>query len=171
MSSDSSRDRPTPDEPRVSIEMGGTNIVIRSCADVDRADTTSLAMAVNAAADTRTVVVLDPDPIRCDDSFAGAPLPDTDIERADHVAFRPVDVSVVGRSVIQIAAERSWWLIDVANGRFCQTDAVVDPQFVPPDAWTPVVAVCVTPMRLRALATDGTLVSSVRAHEALEPTP
>jgi hypothetical protein len=158
------------EEPRVSIEMGGPNIVIRSCADIDRGYTTSLALAVNAAADTRTVVVLDPAPIRCDDAFSGALLPDIDVECAEHASCRPVDVEVVGRSVIRIAAHRSWWTIDVAEGRFCQTDTPVDPSFVSSESWTPVVAVCVTPTRLRALRPDGELVSALRAHRPLSPT-
>ena len=46
------------EEPRVTIEMGGSNIVIRSSASIDREYTMSLVHAVNAAAETGTVVVL-----------------------------------------------------------------------------------------------------------------
>ena len=38
------------EEPRVTIEMGGPNIVIRSSASIDREYTMSLVHAVNAAA-------------------------------------------------------------------------------------------------------------------------
>ena len=36
--------------PRVTIEMGGANIVVRSAHDLDRTDTIALVEAVNAAA-------------------------------------------------------------------------------------------------------------------------
>ena len=72
---------------------------------------------------------------------------------------------MVGSGVVRIAAETSWWLIDVAHGRFCRTDGRVDPHFIDGPSWTPVVAVCVTPSRLRALTAEGSVVSSVRAHD------
>lgn len=153
------------DEPRVTIEMGGPNIVIRSTPAIDREYTTTLAHAVNAAATTHTVVVLDPDPIRCDDSFAGACLPEWETTCSEHVECRPSEVEVIGSGTIRIAAESSWWTIDVANGRICRTDVRIDPHFIDGPGWTPVVAVCVTPTRLRALTVDGSLVSSIRAHE------
>ena len=51
--------RPTDDEPQVTIEMGGPNVVIRSVDTIDREYTTALAHAVNAAAQADTVVVID----------------------------------------------------------------------------------------------------------------
>lgn len=157
--------QPRDDEPRVTIEMGGPNIVIRSSAAIDREYTASLAHAVDAAADTGTVVVLDPDPIRCDDAFAGAPLPPAEIACDRHASCRPTAVEVVGSGVIRFAAEHCWWTLDVAHGRFCRTDRPIEPCFVSTSAWTNVVAVCVTPTRLRALTEDGSLVTSIRAHE------
>jgi hypothetical protein len=157
------------DEPRVTIEMGGPNIVIRSSTAIDREYTTTLAHAVNAATATHTVVVLDPDPIRCDDSFAGASLPASETACAEHAECRPSEVEVVGSGVVRIAAESSWWLVDVAHGRFCRTDGRVDPHFIDGPSWTPVVAICVTPSRLRALTVEGSVISSVRAHGHDEP--
>lgn len=156
-------------EPRVTIEMGGPNIVIRSSDAVDRGYTTSLAHVVNAAADTRTVVVLDPDPIRCDDSVAGAPFHPSDIVCVEHESCRPVEVEVAGSGIIRIAAEHGWWLVDIAHGRFCRTERPADACFVDPAAWTPVVAVCVTPTLLRALTVDGLLISGARAHHIEHP--
>lgn len=152
------------DEPRVTIEMGGPNIVIRSSPAIDREYTTSLAHAVNAATATHTVVVLDPDPIRCDDAFAGACLPDWETTCAEHAECQPSEVEVIGSGIIRIAAESSWWTIDVANGRFFRSDGRIDPHFIDAASWTPVVAVCVTPTRLRALTVDRSLLSSRRAH-------
>lgn len=152
------------DEPRVTIEMGGPNIVIRSSQAIDREYTATLAHAVNAATFTHTVVVLDPDPIRCDDSFAGAALPASETDCAEHAECQPSEVEVVGSGMVRIEAESSWWLVDVAHGRFCRTDGRVDPHFIDGPSWTPVVAVCVTPSRLRALTVDGYVVSSIRAH-------
>lgn len=152
------------DEPRVTIEMGGPNIVIRSSAAIDREYTTSLAHAVNAASSTHTVVVLDPDPIRCDDSFAGASLPDWETTCSEHAECQPSEVEVIGSGIVRLEAESSWWTVDVANGRICRTDVRIDPHFIDRTSWTPVVAVCVTPTRLRALTVEGSLVSSVRAH-------
>lgn len=152
------------DEPRVTIEMGGPNVVIRSSSAIDREYTTTLAHAVNAATLTRTVVVLDPDPIRCDDAFAGAALPTWETACPVHAECQPSEVEVVGSGMVRVAAESSWWLIDVAHGRLCRTERRVDPHFLDQESWTSVVAVCVTPSRLRALTEDGSLVSTVRAH-------
>ena len=153
------------DEPRVTIEMGGPNIVIRSSTAIDREYTATLAHAVNAATATHTVVVLDPDPIRCDDSFAGADLPASETACAEHAECRPSEVEVVGSGIIRIAAQSSWWLIDVAHGRFCRTDGRVDPHFIDGPSWTSVIAVCVTPSRIRALTLDGSVISCGRAHD------
>lgn len=152
-------------EPRVTIEMGGPNIVIRSSAMVDREYTTSLAHVVNAAADTRTVVVLDPDPIRCDVEVARATFDPIDVVCGVHDRCRPAEAEVVGSGIIRFEAEHGWWLVDIAHGRFCRTERPVDACFIDAASWTPVVAVCVTPTLLRALTDDGTQVSGVRAHD------
>lgn len=152
------------DEPRITLEMGGQNVVIRSTAAIDQACTASLAHAINAAVDTDTVAVIDPDPIRCDDVFANEPHLQWDVACSEHQACRPVPVEVLAAGIIRIRAERTTWHVDVAAGRFCQTEGAIDHHFLPASAWTPVVAVCVTPTRLRALTAEGTLVSSNRAH-------
>ena len=86
-------------------------------------------------------------------------------------AIRPGDINlmVAGSGIVRIAAESAWWTVDVAQGRFCRTDTRIDPHFIPAFDWTPVVAVCVTPTRLRALTVDGVLVTSVRAHRVAIP--
>jgi hypothetical protein len=151
-------------EPHVVIEMGGPNIVIRSTTAIDHADTTALAHAVNAAADTRTVVVLDPESVRCDDAFAAHVLPATDTTCSRHDTCRPAPVEAISRGVIRIAAERTSWTIDVDAGRFCQTDFPIDTKFLDPESWTPVIAICITPTKLTALTVDRTLITSDRAH-------
>ena len=143
--------------------------VIRSTGGIDRACTSTLAHAVNAAADTHTAVVIDPEPIRCDDTFAAYRLPGSEVPCSDHIPCRPVDAEVVKTGIIQIRAEQTTWTIDVSRGRFCQSEAPVDPRFLDPSAWTPVIAVCVTRTKLCALSTDGTLITSNRAHHAGVP--
>lgn len=151
------------DEPRVTIEMGGANILIRSSAEIDHAYTEALVDAVNAAAATQTGVVLDPDPIRCEEAFATEGL----VARppcSEHDDCGPTPVEAVISGIVRIPAERSTWFVDVANGRFCQTNHGVDVRFIGQDAWTPVIAVCLTPTRLTALTSDGGKVSAQRAH-------
>jgi len=160
---DRTADHP-PEVPRVTIEMGGPNILIRSTPAIDRECTDALTHAVNAAADTDTVVVIDPDPIRCDDSFASRLHQTPSSACADHSRCRPVSVEAIGRGIIRIAGEHTSWTIDVSAGRFCQTDHSLDVHFIRPSAWTPVVAVCVTPTSMSALTTGGTLITSRRAH-------
>lgn len=150
--------------PRVTIEMGGPNILVRSTPEIDRECTDALAHAVNAAADTDTVVVIDPQPIRCDDSFASSTHHAPTVACVDHRACRPVDAEVVARGVIRIAGEHTSWMIDVGGGRYCQTDHSVDVRFIDAAAWTPVIAICVTPTSMSALTVGGTLVTSRRAH-------
>ena len=152
-------------QPRVTIEMRGSNIVIRSTAGVDRTYTSTLADVVHAAADTDTAVVIDPEPIRCDDMFAAYRLPGLEVPCSDHVPCRPLDAEVVQTGMIQIRAERTTWTIDVSRGRFCQSEAPVDVRILHPTAWTPIIAIGVTRTRLCALATDGTLITSNRAHD------
>lgn len=159
-----STDRKGVDDARVTIEMGGPNIVIRSNPSIDREYTTALAEVVNAAAATHTVVVLDPEPVRCDDGFATASLPAAEVACPEHDHCSPAEVQVVGSGIVRIAAETSAWLVDLAHGRFCRTEGRVDPHFIERSSWTPLVAVCVTPTRLRALTADGALVSAIRAH-------
>lgn len=159
------------DEPRVTIEMGGPNVLIRSSDSIDRTYTESLTGVLNAAAVTGTTVVLDPVPIRCDDSFAGAPLPSWETICSEHAECHPSDVEVAARGTVRIEAATTWWLVDIANGRFCRTDTRVDPRFIPSADWTPVVAVCITPTRLRALTADGVVVSGGRAHGRRAPVP
>lgn len=151
------------DEPRVTIEMGGANIVIRSSAEIDHAYTEALVNAVNAAAATDTGVVLDPDPIRCEEAF------DSEAQSvrppcSEHDACSPTPVEAVISGILRIPAERSTWFVDVASGRFCQTDPGVDVRFLGRDAWTPVIAVCLTQTRLTALTADGGKISAHRAH-------
>ncbi len=158
-------EHPVHQQPRVTIEMRGSNIVIRSTAGVDRAYTSTLAHAVNAAAATDTTVVIDPEPIRCDDMFAAYNLPGPEVPCIDHVPCRPLDAVVVRPGIIQIRAERTTWTIDVSRGRFCQTEATVDVRFLDPSAWTPVIAIGVTRTKLCALAADGAMITSNRAHD------
>ena len=160
---ESSAVRHDDDEPRVTIEMGGANLVIRASSHFDHASTISLVGAVNAAADADVAVVIDPSTIRCDDEFARYGYARID-ECRDHDGCRPAAVQAVNSGIIRIAAERTVWTIDVANGRLCRSDAPLDVHFLGPDAWTPVVAVCVTPSRLVALLLDDAHVSERRAH-------
>jgi hypothetical protein len=152
------------DEPRVVIEVSGANVVIRPTWDVDRSYTVSLADVINAASATDTCVVIDPQPIRCDDTFAADSPSVVDRTCSLHAACRAVGAEVASAGIVRLHAEGTVWLIDVSKGRFCQLDTDVDPRFLGDDAWRPVVAVCVTPTRLVALGFDGTRTSARRAH-------
>jgi aromatic ring-opening dioxygenase LigB subunit len=155
------------DEPRVVIEVSGANVVIRPSTDVDRNYTMSLADVIDAASATDTCVVIDPEPIRCDDSFAAYEAYEPTV--ADRTSAQPrtcraFGAEVVLAGVVRLHAEGTVWLIDVSKARFCQLDAHVDLRFLGDDAWKPIVAVCVTPSRLIALGVDGTRTSARRAH-------
>lgn len=150
--------------PQVVVGMGGPNLVVRTDPSIDRDDTGCLVDIINAAGETRTVVVVDPHPIRCDEFFAAAEITEGEVVCVDHVDCRPVPASVAGRGVVRLRAESAWWLFDVAAGRLCRTSRQVDPCFVPADRWIDVVAVAVTPMRLRALTVDGMVITRDRAH-------
>jgi hypothetical protein len=152
------------DEHRVVIEVSGANVVIRPTCDVDRSYTVSLADVINAASATDTCVVIDPQPIRCDDTFAAHEPSVVERRCPLHRACRAVGAEVVSAGVVRLHAEGTVWLVDVSRGRFCQLDTDVDPRFLGCDAWKPVVAVCVTPTRLVALGVDGTRTSARRAH-------
>jgi hypothetical protein len=153
------------DDPRVTIEMGGTNIVIRSNATIDRACTDALAHAVNSAVQARAVVVIDPEPTRCDDALASSAVPESELVCHEHDDCRPADVEAIADGVLRIAGERTSWTIDVGAGRFCRSDRAVDVRFIEPAAWTPMVAVWITPTKVSALTTRGSLVSGRRAHQ------
>lgn len=150
-------------EPRVTIEMGGANLVVRSAHDIDRTDTIALVAAVNAAATTDTVIVLDPVPIRCGADFAAFEHAAPEMAESTRGPV-PLDAEVVAPGLIRIDAEHTVWMIDLIGGRFCQTDTPIDVHFMPSSGWTPIVAVCVTTDRVTALTADGGQVSSIRAH-------
>jgi hypothetical protein len=127
----------------------------------------SLADVINAASASDISVVIDPEPIRCDDAFAGGDLGTADRTRASHPTCRPVDAEIATAGIVRLRAEGAVWLVDVSKSRLCQLDADVDPRFLGEDAWRPVVAVCVTPARLVALLVDGTRTSALRARPVL----
>ena len=154
-------------EPNVTIEMGGENVVIRSSGKIDQASTAALVTAVNAADDTDTVVVIDPDPIRCDDVFASSRHATVAAECFEHLRCRPIAVGTAANGILRILTESGAWLVDVARGRLSRGDVDADPRFLGPTAWSPVIAVCVTTSRLIALTDDGTQLSATRAHGPL----
>jgi hypothetical protein len=126
----------------------------------------SLADVINAASASDISVVIDPEPIRCDDAFACGDLGAVDRTRASHTTC-PVDAEIAAAGIVRLRAEGAVWLVDVCRGRLCQLDADVDPRFLGEGAWRPVVAVGVTPTRLVALRVDGTRTSAQRARPVL----
>ncbi len=158
-------------DERVVIESGGANVVIRPSSNVDRAYTTSLVEVINAASATDVCVVIDPEPIRCDDDFAAETPPLADQGGAEHRNRRPAGAEVAMAGVVRLDAEGTVWLVDVNHGRFCRLEAPLDVRFLGDDAWEPVVALCVTPSRLIALNVDGNRTSANRAHASSAVSP
>lgn len=156
------------DDQRVTIEMGGPNILIRSTAAIDWACTDALAHAVNTATETDSVVVIDPEQIRCDDDLVAHALPTSETTCPDHIGCRSSGVEVVATGILRIAAETSVWAVDVRAGRFCQTDTAINVRFLQSDTWTPFVAIWITPTKLSALTTNGALITNARAHHISE---
>lgn len=148
------------------IAMCGRNIVIRPTALIDERYTVALVGAVNSASATGTVVILDPEPVHCDDAFASNEHTTSASQCSSHGRCRPVEAEVVNGSMIRIAAEHDAWTIDLRAGRFCQAAPRTHHLYVSPEAWVPVVAIVVTRTRLSALTTDGALITSSRAHQA-----
>lgn len=155
--------------PQLTIGMCGQNIVVRPTAAIDEGYALALAGAVNAAAVTDTVVIIDPEPVRCDDAFAGDEHASFASTCASHDRCEPVEADVVNSSMIRIAAERDSWTIDLRAGRFCRAAAKTHLLYLSPEAWVPVIAIIVTRTWLSALTTDGALITSSRAHRAASP--
>lgn len=154
------------DVPRVLLELSGPNVVVRTTPGVDRAYTASLAEVINAATIMDTSVVVDPIPIRCDDSFAGYQRSAAERPCSEHPSCGPSEAEVVAAGIVSLRTECSFWMIDVRVGRFAQLDTAVDVRFLGDGAWRPLVAVCITPTRLVALEVEGVLTSARRAHRA-----
>ena len=104
----------------MNTEMCGRNIVIRSTAVIDEGHTVELAGASNAAGATGNVVIIDPEPVRCDDAFAGDEHATFASRCASHDSCEPVEAGVVDSRMIRIAAESASWTIDLRAGRFCR---------------------------------------------------
>ena len=155
---------------QLTIGMCGPNIVIRPTAAINEGYAVALADTVNAAAATDTVVVIDPEPVRCDDAFAGDEHAIFASRCASHDRCEPVDAEVVNSRMIRIAAERDPWTIDLRAGRFCRAAAKTHLLYLGPEAWVPVIAIIVTRTWLSALTTDGALITSSRAHRAASAT-
>ena len=156
--------RAVADIHRVTVEMAGHNLMVRSVAAIDLASTATLVDLVNAAAETGVVVVIDPEQVPCDDGLASSRSWSSAVACLDHEGCRPADVELVASGVIRVAGRTSWWTIDVATGRFCQSDDPIDCRFVDSTAWTALVAVWITPTQLSALTTTGSVITSDRAH-------
>jgi hypothetical protein len=156
------------DVPQLIVAMRGQNMVIRSTAAIDAGCTLALVGAINSAAATGTVVVIDPEPVRCDDIFAGDEHATSPSTCTSHGRCEPVEAEAVNGTMIRIAAEVDSWTIDLRAGRFCQAAPGVHHLYVGPDAWVAIVAIIVTRTRLCALTTDGALITSSRAHRAVE---
>ena len=111
-------------------------------------------------------VVIDPASVRCDDTFASFTHP-RPIEEPD--VGRPVAAEFAAVGMIRLAGEGTCWTVDVAGGRLCRTDVPHDVRFLGPDAWAPMIALCVTHDRLVALTADGRHVSERRARREYGP--
>jgi hypothetical protein len=151
---------------RVTVEMAGHNVMVRSMAAIDLTYTADLVDVVNAAAETGAVVVIDPEQIPCDADLAASTQWGSNAHCLDHERCRPTDVEIVASGVIRVAGCTSWWTIDVASGRFCQSNDPIDCRFVGSTAWTPLIAIWITPTQLSALTTTGSVITSTRAHRA-----
>ena len=154
------------DVHRVTVEMAGHNVMVRSMAAIDLTYTAALVDVVNAAAETGAVVVIDPEQIPCDAALAASRQWASNAPCRDHGSCRPTDVEIVASGVIRVAGRTSWWTIDVATGRFCQSNDPIDCRFVGSTAWTPLIAIWITPKQLSALTTTGSVITSTRAHRA-----
>jgi hypothetical protein len=152
------------------IAMCRRNIVIRPPAALDEGYTHALVGAVNCATATDTVVVIDPEPVRCDDAFAGDDHASFAPTCTIHGRCEPIEAEVVNSTMLRIAAELDSWTIDLRDGRMCQAAPSIHHLYLSPDAWVPVVAIIVTRTRLSALTTDGALITSSRAHRAVGAT-
>ena len=152
--------------PQLIVTMSGQNIVIRSTAAIDEGCAVALVDALNSAAATDTVVIIDPEPVHCDDAFAGGEHAAFAPTCASHTRCEPVAAEVVNSRMIRIAAELDSWTIDLRAGRFCQSPPATHHLYVSPEAWVPVIAIAVTRTRLSALTADGALITSSRAHRA-----
>lgn len=154
------------DDHRVTVEMAGHNVMVRSMATIDLTYTADLVDVVNAAAQTGAVVVIDPEQIPCDAALAASRQWDSNTPCLDDDSCRPTDVEIVASGVIRVAGRTCWWTIDVASGRFCRSNDPIDCRFVSSTAWTPLIAIWITPKRLSALTTTGSVITSTRAHRA-----
>jgi hypothetical protein len=148
----------------VTVEMAGHNVMVRSVAAIDLTYTAALVDVVNAAAETGVVVVIDPESIPCDAALAASEQWAANTQCLDQDRCRPRDVELVASGVIRVAGRTSLWTIDVATGRFCQSDDPIDCRFVDSAAWTPLIAIWITPKQLSALTATGSVITSTRAH-------
>jgi hypothetical protein len=154
------------DGGQVTVEMAGHNVMIRSMAGIDLTYTADLVDVVNAAVETGAVVVIDPEQSPCDADLAASSHWASTSPCLDHDTCQPTEVEIAARGVIRVAGCTSWWTIDVATGRFCRTDDPIDCRFVGAAAWTPLIAVWITPKRLSALTTTGSVITTSRSHRA-----
>ena len=81
--------------PQLTVTMRGPNIVIRSTAAIDEGCTLALVGAINSAAATDTVVIIDPEPVPCDDAFARDEHATLASKCTSHGRCEPVDAEVV----------------------------------------------------------------------------
>jgi hypothetical protein len=118
---------------------------------------------LNSSATSEVVVVIDPEQIRCRDSFASTPAEVAELRCCARRLCRPRDVETVGDGVVRVAGEQSWWTIDIGAGRFVQSDHPLDVRFIGDEAWVALEGVWITAVKLTVATADGGLVSGYRA--------
>lgn len=147
--------------PPMMVSMFDDHLVICAPAQIDLEMTEVLVMAAASAVSSGSVVMIDLDPdTASDELIARRPL--------SAVTKHCIDgdggpVAIVGAGYVRLTTRDAYWTIDLAHGRLCRSDDVIDPHFLGPNDWTRIQALWVAPTSVTALTNDGTYLSTLAA--------
>ncbi|MEP1124310.1 MAG: hypothetical protein ABJH68_10520 [Ilumatobacter sp.] len=145
-------------EPDVMVSMFDDQLVICPPAHLDLETTEVIVVAAASAVTSGSTVMIDLDP----DTASGELIARRPLSAATArcVTGPGGPVAIPSAGYVRLATRDSHWTIDLAHGRLCRSDSVVDPHFVAPGSWTRIQALWVTITDVTALTVDGTYLST-----------
>ncbi len=145
-------------EPNVMVSMYDDQLVICPPAHLDLETTEVIVVAAASAVTSGSTVMIDLDPATASrELIARRPL---SAATARCVTGPGGPVAIPSAGYVRLATRDSHWTIDLAHGRLCRSDSVVDPHFVASGSWTRIQALWVTLTDVTALTVDGTYLST-----------
>lgn len=145
-----------PDRAPITISMDSDLVVITPCEHLDHESTEILVGALNAAAESGSVVLLDLD------GRGTSPSPFPAPPATDGASSGPGAVAV-GAGCITLPSASSCWMLDLARRRLCRSANPVNRRFVCAEGWLAVRKLWMSSTHIAVLAGDNSFITTTTA--------